>query len=891
MPRRYVFPSILINLLKAKEDGGDFLRNNGNDGLSVREAEKRLSIYGKNELEEKKPPSVLQRFIGQFMDPLIYVLLAAGVISVLLGEQGDAAIIAAVVLLNAAVGVAQEGKAQKALDSLKQMTKLKAVVRRDGRLLEIDSTELVPGDLVVLSAGQQVPADLRLIFTENLKTQEAALTGESVPVEKDADFLSGEHTPLGDRKNMVYMSTFVTAGRGEGIVTATGMETEIGGIAKLIHETPEEITPLQKRLGDLGTMLSVQAVGLCAVLFIVAALQKRDVGEMFLTAISLAVAAVPEGLPAVVTIVLALSVSGMAKVNTIVRRLPSVETLGAVNVVCSDKTGTLTKNQMTVQELDGDPELLLTAFLLCNDARWGKREVIGDPTEAAFLLFADGGKVKYSEKLRQEWTRTAALPFDSERKRMTTACRKQNRTVSFTKGAPDVILSRCDSYKDGTGSHPLTDPKRRKYERQIAAYSASGGRVLGAAMKDGDDMSERGMTFLGLAVLEDPIRPEAVEAVEEFRHAGVATVMITGDHKNTALAVAEKLGIADSPSQCMTGEELNRMGDKELADRIGKIRVFARVSSDHKVRIVQAFKQADGIVAMTGDGVNDAPSLKAADVGIAMGKNGTDVAKQAADIVLTDDNFATIRNAIEEGREIYANIKKTVIFLLSSNFGEIMTMFFAILFSLPSPLKASHILWINLITDSLPALALGTDVCDGKELMKEAPRKPGESLFARGGGICTVFYGFLIAVISLTAFLVVPTGLLVGNGKAVTIANIAKVLEDPMILAHCQTYAFTVLGLSQLFHAVGMRDVEKSVFRMNPVNNLLMILAVVIGFALQFAVTEQTALVSAFQTVRLTRAEWARILVLAAMPLFAHELFVLMSHFGGRSEQTGDSQD
>lgn len=893
--------------------------NTGDDGLPVREAEKRLSIYGKNELEEKKPPSVLQRFIGQFMDPLIYVLLAAGVISVFLGEQGDAAIIAAVVLLNAAVGVVQEGKAQKALESLKQMTKLKAVVRRDGRLLEIDSAELVPGDLVVLSAGQQVPADLRLIFTENLKTQEAALTGESVPVEKDADFLAGEHTPLGDRKNMAYMSTFVTAGRGEGIVTATGMETEIGGIAKLIHETPEEITPLQKRLGDLGTMLSVLAVGLCAVLFIVAVLQKRDVGEMFLTAISLAVAAVPEGLPAVVTIVLALSVSRMAKVNTIVRRLPSVETLGAVNVVCSDKTGTLTKNQMTVQELDGDPELLLTAFLLCNDARWGKREVIGDPTEAAFLLYADEenggqkdenqrnwgqengfrgiadrknrGKEKYSEKLRREWTRTAALPFDSERKRMTTVCRMQNRTIAFTKGAPDVILSRCESYKDGTGSHPLTDPKRRKYERQIAAYSASGGRVLGAAMKDGEDMSERGMTFLGLAVLEDPIRPEAAEAVEEFRHAGVTTVMITGDHKNTALAVAEKLGIADSPSQCMTGEELNRMGDKELADRIGKIRVFERVSSDHKVRIVQAFKQADGIVAMTGDGVNDAPSLKAADVGIAMGKNGTDVAKQAADIVLTDDNFATIRNAIEEGREIYANIKKTVIFLLSSNFGEIMTMFFAILFSLPSPLKASHILWINLITDSLPALALGTDVCDGKELMKEAPRKPGESLFARGGGTCTVFYGFLIAVISLTAFLVVPTGLLVGNGKAVTIANIAKVLEDSMILAHCQTYAFTVLGLSQLFHAVGMRDVEKSVFRMNPVNNLLMILAVVIGFALQIAVTEQTALVAAFQTVRLTRTEWARLLVLAAMPLFAHELFVLLSHFGGRSEQAGDSQD
>ena len=486
---------------------------------------------------------------------------------------------------------------------------------------------------------------------------------------------------------------------------------------------------------------------------------------------------------------------------TIVRRLPSVETLGAVNVVCSDKTGTLTKNEMTVQALDGDPELLLTAFLLCNDAKWGKREVIGDPTEAAFLLYADRESEdqkktdvrdrkkrgreneRWSERLRREWVRSAAQPFDSERKRMTTVCRKQDRIVSFTKGAPDVILKRCDHYKDETGIHPMTEQRRQKYERQVSAYSASGGRVLGAAMKNGNDMSERGMTFLGLAVLEDPVRPEAAEAVREFRRAGVTTVMITGDHKNTALAVAKKLGIADSPAQCVTGEELDRMGDDGLEKRIGSIRVFARVSSDHKVRIVQAFKKADGIVAMTGDGVNDAPSLKAADVGIAMGKNGTDVAKQAADIVLTDDNFATIRNAIEEGREIYENIKKTVIFLLSSNFGEIMTMFFAILFSLPAPLKASHILWINLITDSLPALALGTDVCDGMELMEKEPRRPGESLFAHGGGICTVFYGFLIALISLTAFLVVPTALLVGSGRPAALAGIRKVLEDPMILA------------------------------------------------------------------------------------------------------------
>lgn len=863
------------------------LRSENDGGLSSGEARRRLLQYGKNELNDKKPPSMAVRFFSQFMDPLIYVLLAAGVISVLLGEEQDAAIIAVVVFLNAAVGTAQEGKAQKALDSLKRMTKLHALVKRDGRILKLDSAELVPGDRVVINAGQQIPADLRLIQSENLKTQESALTGESVPVEKHAEFLADSGTPLGDRKNMAYMTTFVTAGRGEGVVTATGMDTEIGMIAKLIHETPKEVTPLQKRLGELGTCLSILAVGLCGVLFLVAVLQKRDAAEMFLTAVSLAVAAVPEGLPAVVTIVLALSVSRMAKVNTIVRRLPSVETLGAVNVVCSDKTGTLTKNQMTVREMKGEREWLFRAFLLCNDAKWGKGGVIGDPTEAAFLMFADRscgrGKKKESERLRETWKRIGELPFDSGRKRMTTVNRNADQIISFTKGAPDLLLARCTEFLDETGIHDLTEKKRRWYEKQASMDSASGGRVLGAAMKYGNDVSENSMIFLGTAVLEDPVRPEAAEAVREFSCAGITTVMITGDHKDTALAVAKKLQIADSLSQCMTGETLNRMDDAELSEKIQGIRVFARVSSDHKVRIVQAFKRTGGIVAMTGDGVNDAPSLKAADVGIAMGKNGTDVAKQAADIVLTDDNFATIREAVREGREIYANIKKTVIFLLSSNFGEIMTMFFAILFSLPSPLRASHILWINLITDSLPALALGTDICDGKELMKEKPRKQGESLFAHGGGLCTLFYGFLIALISLTAFLAVPVGLLVGADRYVTMDAIAEVLENPMVLAHCQTYAFTVLGLSQLFHAVGMRDVEKSVFRMNHVDNRLMILAAVLGFGLQAAVTEQPFLVEAFQTVRLTGAEWRRLLFLAAMPMFAHEIFILLS--GKRGEK------
>ena len=461
---------------------------------------------------------------------------------------------------------------------------------------------------------------------------------------------------------------------------------------------------------------------------------------------------------------------------------------------------------------------------------------------------------------------------------MTTVHQNGMRTVSFTKGAPDMILGNCTSYRDEMGVHPMGASKRTWYMRRAEKMSASGGRVLGAAVKEGKDLSEKGMTFLGMAVLEDPVRPEVSGTVEEFRHAGVTTVMITGDHKDTALATARTLKIADSPSQCMTGSELDCLGDGELADKISEIRVFARVSPDHKVRIVRALKKNGGIVAMTGDGVNDAPSLKAADVGIAMGMSGTDVAKQAADIVLTDDNFATIREAVREGREIYANIKKTVIFLLSSNFGEIMTMFFAILFSFPAPLKASHILWINLITDSLPALALGTDVCDGRELMKEKPRKQGESLFAHGGGVCTLFYGFLIALISLTAFLIVPAKLLASSGRQLTPAAVADVLQSPKLLACCQTYAFTVLGLSQLFHAIGMRDVEKSVFRMDHGGNPLMIAAVFIGFALQLMVTEQPALVAAFQTVRLNAGEWKTLLVLAAMPLFAHEMFIFLTH-------------
>ena len=891
---------------KTTEETGRLLHSTDPGGLSAEEARKRLEQYGPNRLQEPEQPGFFSRLLSQFMDPLIYVLAAAGVISVFLGEIGDACIIAAVAALNGAVGMIQEGKAKRALDALKKMTRLKAVVRRDQTDQEIDAAELVPGDLVVLDAGRQVPADLRLLWTESLRAEESALTGEAAPVHKDAGFSAAAGLPVGDRKNMAYMSSNVTAGRGLGMVTATGMDTEIGRIARLIREAPMEATPLQKRLGDLGGALSILAVALCAALFGLAVWQKRDVGEMLITAISLAVAAVPEGLPAVVTIVLALSVSRMARVHTIVRRLPSVETLGAVSVVCSDKTGTLTMNRMTVEEVLDAGELLdegvrgrrrrpgrgkgamapcqeelLRAFVLCNDAELNKKGRVGDPGELALLEYAEKEGPWTKGELERQLPRTAERAFDPERKRMTTVHRTETGTVSYTKGAPDVILERCSRYLSGCGERPLTGGSRRRLQDRISWLSGQGLRVLGVARSDGDGRKEEDMVFLGLAAMADPPRPEAAHAVAMFKRAHVRTVMITGDHRDTALAIARRLGIAEDGTQCISGAELDRMDDAALKERAETAAVFSRVSPDHKVRIVRALKENGSIVAMTGDGVNDAPSLKAADVGIAMGQTGTDVAKQAADMVLTDDNFATIEKAIEEGRGVYENIKKAVIFLLSSNFGEIMTMFTAIALSLPSPLKASHILWINLITDSLPALALGTDKNDGPALMEEPPRGKDESLFSRGGMVCTLFYGFLIAVISLTAFLRLPVGILAAEGKRITAESLSLVLGDPAVLARSQTYAFTVLGLSQLFHAVGMRDVGRSVFRMNHLENRLMLAAAALGVLLQVLVTENSRLVALFQTAALSGTEWRELLFLAAAPLAAHELLAGLSRISG----------
>ncbi|MDR1697952.1 MAG: HAD-IC family P-type ATPase, partial [Erysipelotrichaceae bacterium] len=731
-------------------------------GLTTEEAKKRLEENGENVLKEKKKKNLFMLFISQLNDPMIFILLAAALITVglmiykiinqdseWLEDLAETIIILVVVLLNGTIGTVQEAKAEKALEALKKLASPHVTVRRDGELKEIKVEELVVGDLLIVEEGRVVGADIRLTKAINLKADEASLTGESVPSEKSADLAFTTEVPIGDRKNMLFMSTPVSYGRGEGIVVATGMNTEIGKIATILSDEKDEMTPLQKRLAELSKFLGILTIALVALLFIIALFRINwnqpetifeDVMNMFTVSISLAVAAVPEGLPAVVTIVLAIGVQRMAKVNAIVRKLPSVETLGAVSVVCSDKTGTLTQNKMTVVKcyVDGtvydnhrfkahdDITLLASGLALCSDASIEKG-IYGDPTEIALVQFAMNlGKAKSA--LETEAPRIKEYPFDSVRKMMSTLHQVGNKKVQYTKGALDNILKLVTKINLHGEVIPITEDHLLAINQAGSKMSSDALRVLALAYKEqkDDTISETDLIFLGLIGMIDPPRPEAKPAVIEFKKAGITTVMITGDHKDTAFAIAKELGIATSLKQVLSGDELLNMTQEELNGVIDTIRVFARVSPETKVMIVRAFKNANNLVAMTGDGVNDAPSLKVADVGIAMGITGTDVAKGASDIILADDNFASIKNAVEEGRSIYANIKKTVLFLLSCNLGEVFSMLLAELMLLPLPLSAIHILWVNLVTDSLPAIALGSDDKE-KDNMRHKPRKANES--------------------------------------------------------------------------------------------------------------------------------------------------------------------
>lgn len=879
---------------KSNDDVLKELDVNPATGLTQSEVEKRLERYGRNKLKGKPKKSLVVLFFLQLKDMLIYVLLAAVVITLVIGHYKDAIIILLVVLLNALIGVIQEAKAEKAVEALQKMTTPKALVRRDGEVKEISSEEIVPGDIILLDAGRIIPADLRLFTSANLQIEESALTGESVPSSKDADALfADEKTPIGDKANMAFMSTLTTYGRGEGVVVATAMETEIGKIAKILDDDNHDLTPLQRRLEELGKTLGFLAIGICALIFIIAVIQKRDLLEMFLTAISLAVAAIPEGLAAIVAIVLAIGVTRMSKINAIVKKLPAVETLGSVNIICSDKTGTLTMNKMTVVKqytpgllttvprevnlevtstdrnpLAMDQKELIKSFVLCSDATYENGEGTGDPTEIA--LIALGAKYNlFKGELNGSHNRISENPFDSDRKLMSTLNQEGSGYRVHTKGAIDNILKISTKALVNGKEVPLTNELIAEFSKITEEMSDDALRVLGVAYKNTDTVidptqMEEDLVVIGLVGMIDPPRIEVKASIQSAKIAGIMPIMITGDHKNTAVAIAKELGIASSIEESVTGTEIDAMSDEEFTEKIKHLKVFARVSPEHKVKIVRAFKAQGNIVSMTGDGVNDAPSLKFADIGVAMGITGTDVAKGASDMILTDDNFSTIVNAIEEGRNIYNNIKKSVIFLLSCNLGEVVAIFLSILFNWPIPLLATQLLWVNLITDSLPAISLGIDPGD-PEVMKEKPRNPKESFFAHGAAIRAVIGGLLIGLLTLAAFYF---GLWEHGYHH--IGKNAEIPED--VVTYARTMAFVVLAVSQLFYSLSMRSPNKSIFKVGLFTNKLLIGAIILGMVLQFTVISVPFLAKAFGVQFLSLQDWGLVILFALVPMIVNEL-------------------
>ena len=887
-------------------------------GLTSEEAGQRLIKYGPNKLAEKKKTPLILVFLSQFNDPMIFILLAAALLSVAISiydtihngnsfDLADPIIIMGVCVLNAIIGTVQENKAEKSLEALKKMSSPTCVVRRDGKLVELKAEELVPGDIVILEEGRTVPADLRLISSINLKTDESSLTGESLPVEKDADLVFSDPVGVGDRVNMAYMSTPVVYGRGEGVVALTGINTETGKIAKMLSEGEDDATPLQKQLAKLSKFLGILTIAIVVILFGVQLIDlfKENahapfgvdnrptwldhIIENFMFAISLAVAAVPEGLPAVVTIVLALGVQKMVRANTIVRKLPSVETLGAVSVVCSDKTGTLTQNKMTVvrayvneklideDEITGDNcKFLSMGLSLCSNA-YVDEGLYGDPTEIALVEYANKLN-QHKADLEKEAPRVDEIPFDSVRKMMSTQHEYKGKKIIFTKGAIDSILKVATRIEINGKVRNITPKDKENIMAASDAMAVEALRVLGLAYAYSDELKEENLVFLGLVGMIDPPRPECKNAVDIFKKAGITTIMITGDHKTTALAIAKKLGITDENGEALSGEEIDALTPEQLQEKVKTVHVFARVSPENKVQIVTAVRANGNIAAMTGDGVNDAPSLKTADIGIAMGITGTDVAKGAADMVLTDDNFASIEKAVEEGRGIYTNIKKTVLFLLSTNIAEVLAMFAVVIMSLfliehnlPTPLLAIHILWVNLITDSLPAVALGADEKESG-IMDDKPRNPKESLFSHGGYLLTFGYGLIITLTTVFAFIMIP----IFECGAYSLEEIAICLEDDTIRMQAQTAAFCVLSLSELFHMLGMTSLRKSFVHNFWSKNWLLWVSFVVGVALQVAVVNIPGLNSFFSCAQLDIGHWGIVIALSAAPLVVHEIVALI---------------
>ena len=857
---------------QSREEAVQTLGTDPARGLNQRECQQRLEKYGKNELRPAKRRGLLARFFSQFQDLMVLILLAAAAVSFAVswvrgdGEYVDSLIILAIVVCNAVIGTVQEVRADRAIQALKKLSSPHAWVIREGRRQRVESSQLVPGDLVVLQAGDLVPADLRLLKSAELKIEESALTGESVPAGKDAGARCPQNAPLGERKNMAFASTGVASGAGVGVVAATGMDTAMGRIAHMLEHEQSPQTPLQQRLKRMGKVMGVGVILICAVIFLLGLFQQRPPLEMFMIAISLGVAAIPEGLTAVVTIVLAMGIKRMAQKRAIVRHLPAVETLGSTQVICSDKTGTLTQNKMTVvafssargeERLDSPAaQFALELATLCSDAQKVGEKFTGDPTETAFLRACKRGK----GELEGCYPRVGEIPFTSARKRMTTAHRlPEGGFRLIAKGAPDVLIARCTQLLQGGEIRPLTGAMKAKLLSDNSRLAERALRVLAVAYRDvsalpsDDRESESQLIFCGLIAMEDPPRPGVKEAVAQCKRAGILPVMITGDHAATALAIGQRLGIAESPSQVMTGPELDRLDDGALSKKVFQYRIFARVSPEHKVKLVRAFQQRGMVVAMTGDGVNDAPALKAADIGCAMGKNGTEVAQSAADMVLTDDDFSTIVAAVREGRGIYQNIRKTVHFLLSCNIGEILVVFVAFLLRAPTPLLAIQLLWVNLVTDSFPALALGADPIQG-DVMEQPPHKREEGVFSGGVGFAVAVEGCLVGALALLAYTI---------GRAFFD-------YDPAAPAIGRTMAFCVLSLSQLVHSFNMRS-EHSVLKLGLLSNRKLVAACGFCAFLMVSVVLFPPLSALFQTTALTALQWLIVAALSLCPLLVVE--------------------